>query len=69
LERNLEEPPTKRNLGWLKETMQEVENVAAPKGTFRESKKPHRYGGYVALMSIISDAKHSSFEEEDKLQV
>jgi predicted Zn-dependent protease len=56
LERTLEEPPTKRKRGWLKETMQEAEKIAARKGTFRESKRPHRYGGYVALMSNISDA-------------
>jgi hypothetical protein len=24
--------------------------IIAPKGTFRESKRPHRFGGYVALM-------------------
>jgi hypothetical protein len=36
--------------------VQEVEKIAAPKGTFRESKRPHRFGGYVALMSNINDA-------------
>jgi hypothetical protein len=30
---------------------------------------PHRFGGYVALMSKISDVEPSSFEEADKLQV
>jgi hypothetical protein len=69
LERTLEEPPAKRKLGWLKETMQEAEKIAAPKGTFRESKRPHRFGGYVELMSNISEARPSSFEEADKLQV
>jgi hypothetical protein len=49
--------------------VQEVERIATPKGTFRESKTPHRFGGYVALMSSISDAKPSSFEEANKLQV
>jgi hypothetical protein len=44
LERTLEEPPTKRKPGWLKETVQEEEKITAPKGTFRESKSPHRYG-------------------------
>jgi hypothetical protein len=43
--------------------------IAAPKGTFREMKRPHRFGGYVALMSNISDAGPSSFEEADKLKV
>jgi hypothetical protein len=49
--------------------VQEAERIASPKGTFRERKRPHRFGGYVALMSNISDAEPSSFEEEDKLQV
>jgi hypothetical protein len=69
LERTLEEPPAKRKLGWLKEIVQEAERIAAPKGNFRERKRPHRFGGYVALMRSISDVKHYSFEEEGKLQV
>ena len=43
--------------------------IATPKGTFKERKRPHRFGDYVALMSNISDVEPSSFEEEDKLQV
>jgi hypothetical protein len=69
LERTLEEPPAKRKPGWLKEKVQEAERIAAPKGTFRERKRPHRFGGYVTLMSSISDAEPSSFEEANKLQV
>jgi hypothetical protein len=69
LEITLEEIPAKRNLGWLKEIVQEAERIIAPKETFREMKRPRRFGGYVALMSSISDAEPSSFEEEDKLQV
>jgi hypothetical protein len=49
--------------------VQEAKMIVAPKGTFMESKRPHRFGGYVALMSNISDAEPSSFEEADKLQV
>jgi hypothetical protein len=49
--------------------VQKEERITAPKGTFRERKRPHRFGGYVALMRNISDAKPSSFEEADKLQV
>ena len=59
LERTLEEPLTKRKPGWLKEIVEEAEKIAPPKGTFKESKRPHRYGGYVALMSNISDAEPS----------
>jgi hypothetical protein len=61
LERTLEEPPAKRKPGWLKEIMWKAERIAAPKGTFRERKRPHRFGGYVALMSSISDSKPYSF--------
>jgi hypothetical protein len=49
--------------------VQEAKRMAAPKGTFRERKRPHRFGDYVALMSSISDVEPSSFEEADKLQV
>jgi hypothetical protein len=69
LERALEKTPAKRKLGWLKETVQEAERIVAPKGIFRESKRPHRFGGYVVLMSSINDVEPSSFEEADKLQV
>ena len=63
LEITLEEPPTKRKTRWLKEIMQEVERITTLKGTFRERKKPHRFGGYVALMSNISDTEPYSFEK------
>jgi hypothetical protein len=63
LEITLEEPLAKRKTRWLKEIMQEGERIASPKGTFRERKRPQRFGGYVALMRNISDAEHSSFEE------
>jgi hypothetical protein len=69
LERNLEEPPAKMKLGWLKEIVQEAGRIVIPKGTFKERKRPHRFGGYVSLMSSIGDVKPSSFEEADKLQV
>jgi hypothetical protein len=49
--------------------VQEAERIVAPKGTFRERKRPHRFGGYVALISSISDVEPSSFEEANKLQV
>ena len=52
LERTLEEPLAKRKPRCLKETMQEEEKIDAPKGTFRESKRPHRFGGY------CTDEKH-----------
>jgi hypothetical protein len=67
LERNIKEPSTKRKPRWLKEIVQEAERVVSPKETFRERKRPYRFGGYVALMSSISDVEPSSFEEADKL--
>jgi hypothetical protein len=49
--------------------VKEVERIVAPKGTFKERKRPHRFEGYVALMSNISNIEPSSFEEEYNLQV
>jgi hypothetical protein len=49
--------------------VQEAERIVSPKGTFRERKRPHRFGGYVALMSSISDVEPSSFEEAHKLKL
>jgi len=69
LERSLEEPPFKRRPAWFKEILQEAEKHAAPPGTFRESRRPQRFAGYVALVSNISDAEPSLFDEANKLQV
>ena len=43
--------------------MQETKKHAAPSGSFRESKKPHKFSSYVALMSNIIDSEPSTFEE------
>lgn len=43
----LEAPPSKRRPAWFRETLQEVEKHKAPSGTFRESKKPHKYYGLI----------------------
>lgn len=43
--------------------MQEAEGFAAPKGTFRESKRPHKFSSYVALMSEIVESEPTSVEE------
>ena len=69
LDRSLEDPPRKRNPAWFNKTMQEAEKVTAPKGTFRESKRPHRYSGYVSFISKIIDSEPTTFEEANKLQV
>jgi hypothetical protein len=49
--------------------VQEAGRIVAPKGTFRERKRTHMFGGYAAPMSSIIDSKPYSFEEVDKLKV
>jgi hypothetical protein len=49
--------------------LQEAEGHAAPKGSFRESKRPHKFSTYVALMSKIIDSEPSTFEEAAKQQM
>jgi hypothetical protein len=39
------------------------------KSFIRESKRPHKFSSYVALMSKIIDSKPSTFEEVAKQQV
>jgi hypothetical protein len=43
--------------------LQEVEGYAAPKGSFKESKRPHKFSNYATLMSRIIDSELSTFEE------
>ncbi|XP_059068350.1 uncharacterized protein LOC131858893 [Cryptomeria japonica] len=51
---------------WAIHTMQGAEKYSAPRGTFRESKRPHKFVGYVALMSHIIESEPSSFEVASK---
>lgn len=56
-------PSTSKNRPlWLKDTLQDVENHVAPRGTFRESKKPNRYPGCLAAMSTIIQFESCAFE-------
>jgi hypothetical protein len=48
---------------WLRITLQEDEGHANPKGSFRESKRPHKFSSYVVLMRKIIDSEPSTFEE------
>jgi hypothetical protein len=57
---------TRKRPAWLWNTLQEVEGHAAPKGSFRESKRPHNFSSYVALMSNIIDLGPSTFQEAIK---
>ena len=60
---------SKRRPSWLRETLEDVERHIAPSGTFRESKNPNRYQGYLTAMSTIFQNEPSSFEEVVKHQV
>ena len=60
---------TRKRPAWLRETLQDAERIAAPGGSFRESKRPHRFSSYMALMSHIIDAEPSSYEEAATQQV
>ena len=63
-------PPSMNRIpSWLQDTLKDVERHIAPRGTFRESKKPKRYQGYLASMSTIVKPKLGIFEEVVKHQV
>eukprot|EP00253_Pinus_taeda_P004562 PITA_04562 len=62
-------PSLGKRPSWLRDTLEDVEGHAAPRGTFRESKKPCRYQGYLAAMSTIVQSEPGSFEEAIKHQV
>ena len=59
----------KEKTSWLRDTLEDVERRIAPRETFRESKKPKRYQGYLAAMSMIVQSEPRSFEEVVKHQV
>ena len=63
LERPVLAPPVKRRPTWLRDTLQKAEKHTAPPGTFKESRRPPMFSGYVAQMSHIIDAEPSSYEE------
>ena len=63
LERSLEDSPIKRRPTWFKQTLQDAKRLVAPSGTFRESKRPQIFAGYVALVSNINDVEPSLFDE------
>jgi hypothetical protein len=41
----------------------------APKGTFRESKKPDKYSNLISNLNTVIDSKPSTFVEASKHQV
>ena len=54
---------------WARNIMQEAEKFSAPKGTFRESKRPQTFDNYYALMCKLIDFKPSCFESAIGQQV
>ena len=62
-------PSLGKRPSWLRDTLEDVEGHAAQRGTFRKSKKPSRYQGYLAAMSTIVQSEPGSFEEAIKHQV
>jgi hypothetical protein len=42
---------------WARQNLQEAEGHPAPRGTFRESKRPQIFSSYVSAMSHIIDTK------------
>ena len=60
-------PSNKKRSSWLRDTLEDAES--APRGTFRESKKPNRYQGYLTAMSTVVQSEPRSFEEAVKHQV
>ena len=56
-------PKTKKHPTWLESTLQEVERLKAPSGTFIESENPKRFSSYATCMTKIRDEEHTTFEE------
>jgi hypothetical protein len=46
-----------------RQTLQEAEGHASPRGIFRESKRPHRFSSYISAMSHIIDIEPSCHGE------
>ena len=64
------EPSSSRKRpSWLRGILDDAEGHAAPRGTFRQSKNPNRYHGYLTIMSTIIQNEPSSFSNALKSQV
>eukprot|EP00253_Pinus_taeda_P014678 PITA_14678 len=64
-----ESSSSKRRPSWLRETFEDADKHVAPRGTFRENKKPNWYQGYLTAMSTIVQSEPGTFEEAVKNQV
>jgi hypothetical protein len=65
----MELPPVKRKPAWCREILREAERHSAPKGTFRESRKPDKYSGLISKLSTVIDSEPSTFADASKHQV
>eukprot|EP00253_Pinus_taeda_P007593 PITA_07593 len=63
------DPPIRKRPLWLCDTLQDADRHVAPRGTFRGSKKPCWFQGYIVAMSNIIQAEPCTFEEAVKDQV
>jgi hypothetical protein len=57
----MELPPVKRKPAWCREILKETENHSAPKGTFRESKKPDKYSSLISQLTVVIDSEPSTY--------
>ena len=64
-----EELSLKRKPTWAHEAIQDAKRYGAPEGSLRESKRPHIYSSYMALLSDIIDAEPFNFEDAVGKQV
>jgi hypothetical protein len=65
----MELPPVKRKPAWCREILREAERHSAPKGTFRESRKPDKYSGLISELTTVIDSEPSTFIDAAKHQV
>jgi hypothetical protein len=56
-------PKTKKRPAWLEATLQDVERLKVPEGTFRKSKRRKRFSSYAAYMTKLLDEEPTTFEE------
>jgi hypothetical protein len=59
-------PKTRKHPAWLEATLQEVERLKAPSGTFRESKKPEIFSSYAACRTKLINEEPTTFEGVQK---
>jgi hypothetical protein len=62
--------PGKRKPRWFQETLKKAkENVGEPRGLFRESRAPDRFGSYLAIVTSIIDSEPETFAQAVDVQV